>query len=199
MREIIDIFPSPVVRDIVQLDTDERKFMLAYKGSLTINLNKNYSTDDSYILNKLPKLKKHIIAAIKNYNDDITCQPAKIEITQSWMNINPPGTEHHHHFHPNSIISGVYYVQTDEDTGNFILHKPFGLKSNIQDDQTRATRYNHETTFFTPKNGELYLFPSLIWHGVLENKSNIDRVSLSFNTFYRGKFGNRESKTEAYF
>ena len=36
-------------------------------------------------------------------------------ITQSWINITKPDEFHHEHFHTNSIISGVFYISTEED------------------------------------------------------------------------------------
>jgi len=37
------------------------------------------------------------------------------------------------------------------------------------------------------------LFPSTLMHSVAKNKSDVERISLSFNTFIRGKLGGDSS------
>ena len=38
-----------------------------------------------------------------------------LKITQSWINFTKKGEYHHPHAHPNSLISGVFYVEADKD------------------------------------------------------------------------------------
>jgi hypothetical protein len=37
-----------------------------------------------------------------------------LKITQSWTNYTDKGQYHHKHEHPNSFVSGVFYVQADK-------------------------------------------------------------------------------------
>ena len=47
----------------------------------------------------------------------------EIYITISWINYTETNQYHHAHSHPNSVISGVYYIETDEsDTITFFQH-----------------------------------------------------------------------------
>ena len=39
---------------------------------------------------------------------DTTCY-----VTQSWLNWTEPGGFHHSHYHPNSFISGVFYINAN--------------------------------------------------------------------------------------
>jgi ectoine hydroxylase-related dioxygenase (phytanoyl-CoA dioxygenase family) len=45
------------------------------------------------------------------------------------------------------------------------------------------------------KKGELIIFPSNLWHSVPSNKSKIERISLSFNTWIKGSFGQKRELT----
>ena len=37
----------------------------------------------------------------------------ELQITQSWINLNPTGSMQHGHIHANSVISGVFFLQKD--------------------------------------------------------------------------------------
>ena len=40
---------------------------------------------------------------------------------------------------------------------------------------------NQNSNFFNPTEGRMIVFPSYLYHYVQENKSNQDRISVSFN------------------
>ena len=123
-------------------------------------------------------------------------ETANVQVTQSWLNYNLPGTSHHKHSHSNSIVSGVVYFQTDENTGNLNLYRPGSQSRQLHDEVTNWNSYNYEYVYFVPKVGNIFLFPSTLPHSVEENKSTISRISLSFNTFYKGTFGSEVRLTQ---
>ena len=141
----------------------------------------------------MPKLKAQIEKSIKLFVFNILGEEEELKITQSWINCNPPNTGHHLHSHPNSIISGVLYIQTDENTGNIQFHQPAYLYRSMHGDIKNWGKHNYRHVYFTPTSGDLFLFPSTLHHDVVENKSSINRVSLSFNTFYQGVFGSERN------
>ena len=125
-------------------------------------------------------LKKFCENTIQEYLHTIYQTDQKIKITQSWINKNPPGTIHTLHQHPNSFLSGVFYFQVDQSTPiEFISNysPTLVLESNSYNEFT-GTSYT-----FSATEGTLILFPSYIKHRVGLNKTNSDRISLSFNTF----------------
>ena len=84
----------------------------------------NFTTRESYILDKekgLSKLKEFIESAIDVYVKNIIVgdeydEDLSFKITQSWVNLTQPGSAgHHQHIHTNSVISGVLYLQTNND------------------------------------------------------------------------------------
>ena len=89
-------------------------------------------------------------------------------IMSMWGNISSKyhyNTIHHHGKHP-LFWSGVYYLQTDFNCGDLVL------SSYWDTDYTKK---------FTPKLGNLILFPASLSHSVEPNLSNSDRISIAFN------------------
>ena len=50
---------------------------------------------------------------------------------------------------------------------------------------------------FNNENGKLVLFPSTLLHAVAKNKSDVERISLSFNTFIKGQLGGAQNSLQA--
>ena len=109
----------------------------------------------------------------------------KFYITQSWANYNTKGDPHPQHSHPNSLISGILFIQGRGATRFHRTHKPFALDFL----HTHHHENNSESYFFDLAIGQLCIFPSPVEHSVMENKLDTTRITLSFNTFATGKFG----------
>lgn len=111
----------------------------------------------------------------------------EIALTQCWLNINRPGERHHRHHHPNSFISGVYYLDADPNAGSIAFHRPGFVE--LEPAKLKATPFTFDLWNEAPKTGSLLLFPSRLEHSVGPNLSQRDRLSISFNTMFRGKIG----------
>ena len=103
----------------------------------------------------------------------------------AWININSPGSYNVKHTHPNSHLSGVMWIKAPKDSGNIVFDNPNGHQTH-----TEINSYNQEfkDQFFVyhsywlpPIEGRMIIFPSHLQHEVEENKSNEDRISVSFN------------------
>ena len=114
-------------------------------------------------------------------------------ITQCWANKNPPSSKHHEHVHPNSMVSGVFYLRQDRTL------PPIQFSKSIQEAmKLNPKKYNNLNSdiFLLPcVAGELLLFPSNLRHCVPTNKGQETRISLSFNTFCIDTLGSKESLT----
>lgn len=100
-----------------------------------------------------------------------------------WININRYKDSNIIHFHPNSLISGVFYVKTPENSGKLVFHHPSEdlmiVWKNVLNDFNNA---NSQLWRFEPKQGELYLFPGWLKHSVEPHMNEKeDRISISFN------------------
>ena len=63
-------------------------------------------------------------------------------------------------------------------------------------DDTKFNLWNSDTWFFSVKTGMLVMFPSSTIHQVETKKGKNTRISLAFNTFYKGMIGSNSALTE---
>ena len=160
----------------------------------------NSTSENSYIFNtRLYNLKEFCEKQIKIYVNEIISPKKELDfyITQSWLNVTKPGESHHQHNHPNSIISGVFYVSTVEDD-EIMFYDPNTIeKSRMKFEVTEYNLWNSNTWSVSVKKNDLVLFPSWMGHSVSQNENaTTDRISIAFNVFARGIFGTIDNKDE---
>jgi len=115
-------------------------------------------------------------------------------ITNSWTAITDPGESHHLHYHPNSIVSGVLYLNSGDQCGNINFHYENALKKafSFNYDYNSYNIFNSSMWSYAPQTGDIFVFPSWVEHSVDVNQSNTARIILGFNAFVKGKFGDNE-------
>ena len=117
----------------------------------------------------------------------------RLVVTQCWLNKNPKGSKHHEHVHPNSIISGVFYLRQDKTLPPIQFSK--AIQSSMKLDPKKYNNLNSETFLLPCDTGELLLFPSSLKHSVPTNMGKESRLSMSFNTFSVDTLGSKNSLT----
>jgi len=199
---IQNIFPTPIYTTKIDrgFTKQELNFVKQQKKHCTNNQG-NINTKDNYILNRkeFKNIKKFLDKHCKDYLDTIICPKNNIElyITQSWLNYTEANQYHHRHEHPNSVVSGVLYFDSDikNDKILFVDSKGYQqIKPKIDD--TKWNLWNSGTWFFPVETGNLFMFPSSTTHQVETKKGNNTRISLAFNTFYKGSVGSNPQLTE---
>jgi len=199
---IQNIFPTPIYTTKIDrgFTKQELNFVEQQKKHCTNNQG-NINTKDNYILNRkeFKNIKKFLDKHCKDYLDTIICPKNNIElyITQSWLNYTEANQYHHRHEHPNSVVSGVLYFDSDikNDKILFVDSKGYQqIKPEIDD--TKWNLWNSGTWFFPVETGNLFMFPSSTTHQVETKKGNNTRISLAFNTFYKGSVGSNPQLTE---
>ena len=116
------IFPTPIYfSNINRKLTNEEKKFVNFNKKLLMKNEGNYTSTNNYILEneKLKNIKEFLGVLVKNYFDNIVSPSENITpyITQSWLNYTKKGEFHHTHCHPNSYISGVFYIESDKGDG----------------------------------------------------------------------------------
>ena len=195
---IMGLFPSPVYitgRDSNLDLTEEKEIEDIIKEGVRKIGDLDHYTDNTHIFDtKLKNLKEFCERHIKVCAKKILNPKGELDfyITQSWLNITKPGEWHHQHSHQNSIISGVFYISTEEDDKITFSDPNSRVKELIKFERKEFNLWNSTSWFFPSVTNELMLFPSWLDHQVVVNeKATTDRISLSFNTFVRGKLGGR--------
>jgi len=120
------------------------------------------------IISKIPCFKKNV---------NVECD--------AWVNINPPKSFNAKHCHPNCDIAAVLWIKIPKNSGDIVFESPFNFLSykemdSYNEDFKKKTKYYHSYTY-PPKEGVVVLFPAHLQHKVHENKSDEDRISVSFN------------------
>jgi uncharacterized protein (TIGR02466 family) len=115
-----------------------------------------------------------------------------LRITQSWFNYSKPGQHHHKHSHPNSFVSGVFYLDTNLDDRIYFYRSGW---QQIKFPPDSWNLYNSESWWFEAAQGRLILFPSSLEHMVPTIQGQKTRISMSFNTFPVGTVGDEMELT----
>jgi uncharacterized protein (TIGR02466 family) len=102
-------------------------------------------------------------------------------ITGCWANINPPGTYHPTHNHPNNYLSGVYYVASPATGSQILFQDPRPVMIMPRSKLSRVTANAAVTQ--TPA-GRMVLFPSWLRHHVPSNEGATERISIAFNLMF---------------
>lgn len=101
---------------------------------------------------------------------------------QAWVNISPPGASNKIHYHANCHFSGVYYVSLKApECGSIFFRDPRVASRMLTYPVARESEFTASEVRMRPEAGRMYVFPGWLEHGVDENRSDQDRVSISFN------------------
>ena len=191
-----NLFPTPVAFFSLgrALNVKENRFLLNLEQKPNDG---NTTSKDRKLLDdtKLASLREFMDASVASYFKEIYSpkNEVSLRITQSWVNYTKPGQWHHKHAHPNSFISGVFYIKANKETDRIYFYKEGYQQIKLPVDQFNL--YNSESWWLPVGEGELILFPSSFTHMVEAVKGEDLRVSMSFNTFPVGYVGDDDSLT----
>lgn len=199
MASFENIFPSTVMLDSLerQFTEKEQAFFDECLKKLVNNAG-NKTSENNYVLNSEPlnDLKTALTLKVNQYFQIIVNPKSECElyITQSWINYTNAGGYHHKHYHPNSYLSGIIYLDADKLQDKVYFKKP--LQDFFSLEPKNYNLSNSDTWFFTTGTQDIVIFPSSLEHYVETVSSDRARISLSFNTFLKGNIGVNNQLTE---
>ena len=189
--EIHSLFCTPFLETTLDFSDDVVDYIsqLEYRrtdidnGDISVNKNVlDHSFFKDYSV-KINSLVDKFVYKIINFDQT----KISLERVSSWVN------RHHHsdwaqmHMHSNSIVSGVWYLETTDKCGDLYLYpfsNTFGYPLSYPISEYNT--FNSECWSFSPTKGNLYLFPSALRHSVGKNNTNLIRSSIAFNYYIRG-------------
>ena len=193
------IFPTPIYISKLNRELTNKELSFINNTKLDVYKNEgNTTSKDSYILNnkEFKNLKEKLDLKVQDYFQKVISPTDAIKpyITQSWLNYTETNQYHHKHSHPNSLVSGVFYINCDEkhDKIKFFNNRYQTIKPEIKD----WNIWNSESWWFSVKTGDVILFPSSLTHMVENKQGTNTRISLAFNVFIKGKVGLNNQLTE---
>ena len=125
-------------------------------------------------------VKDNITKVINDYSKETGLYTPKL--ADSWVNIQNKGSKLISHTHPGSVISGVIYLNVDDDSSNIYFYNP---NPYIKYTKTTLdlTQYSYEHIWIKPNIGDLIIFPGWLSHGSDEDINQTEtRIAMSFNT-----------------
>lgn len=193
--EMLNLFATPLYRDSLGRafsDAELQCFRNQLQQAHTAIANQASSNKRVLELPALQGLRNELQQHLSNYFQQVfnTSNDVQLKITQSWLSLTRKEESHHEHTHPNSVASGVLYINVGETDGiNFYRNE-----DNIWHELLRKEEnyYNAYRYFVQTQAGDVLIFPSNIRHGVGRQQQEIERVSLAFNSFFEGELGKDE-------
>jgi len=191
--EMFLLFPTPVMKKRFT-DREFTKEEFDYLTNLDCSphaAGNNLLSHNRCILDDpiMSSIKHFILESVNHYFTKVMgVIDCSLYITQSWTTTAMSGHAHHAHSHTNSIVSGVLYIQSDEDDNlNFIADSSSHFKLNFN--YSQPTLYNAPRWWIPVKPYDLLIFPSTLAHEVTQKNKGSIRRSLAFNTFVTGNIG----------
>ena len=142
-------------------------------------------------LNDLPqrisafgKLEKRLVKAANAYARELGFELGshKLSMNSFWVNVLDPGAGHSGHIHPNSVLSGTFYLDLPEGASAIRFEDPrlpFMMNSPPQKADIAADLKRF--IYFQPQVGQALFWESWLRHEVLVNMADEPRLSISFN------------------
>lgn len=197
-KKIHFLFPQPIIKTKFPTPFTEEQMKLVYSTPIGKSVG-NRSSVSRRILEEpeFANLKVFAQQCLDMWVDEIYCPrdpgSVKLELTQSWLNYTNPGGFHHSHYHPNSVVSGVFYIVADNELDEIQFQQDTPKVWHIDND--RSNEFNSNQYHVPVSTGDVVMFPSQMYHGVPELQGQVQRVSLAFNSFFKGRLGFGDDKT----
>jgi uncharacterized protein (TIGR02466 family) len=187
---IHNLFPIPVGRYELGRDLTSNELSFLKNQEKRPNMGNVTSANKTVLKSKeLTQLRDFIETKVSEYFTTVYSPKHKVnlKITQSWTNYTEQGQYHHKHEHPNSFISGVFYVQSDKVKDKIYFYRNGYQQIKLPPNEWNV--WNSDSWWFDVGTCDLILFPSSLTHMVETVDHEQTRISLSFNTFPVGNVG----------
>ncbi len=189
-QEVQELFPTPLwVVDLAS--TDAVAFNARLKAEIEniisprpqVPSGSNWQTpQDLHTRPEFADFTKLVEIVAKSVAQYLQVEQFPLMITGCWANINPPGSYHPTHNHPNNYLSGVYYVAVPDTGSHLVFQDPRPVL--IMPRTATIGRVTANACIAQPQPGRMVIFPSWLRHHVPSNEGTTERVSIAFNLMF---------------
>ena len=124
-------------------------------------------------------LDRHAAEFAKELSFDLARKP---RLDSLWVNLLKAGGRHGGHLHPNSILSGTFYVEAPPGSGAILFEDPRLPMMMAAPPRSKDAPGDLQTFVeIEPRPGLLLLWESWLRHEVRPGRSRGERLSISFN------------------
>jgi uncharacterized protein (TIGR02466 family) len=193
MRDIQFIFPTPVYTatnvciDIID-NLKKETYVLRdkYKTIRTpsLNVDSSHQTASKNIFNHFyfsrlkTELQKHVndfVESLGGYNDPV-------EITNMWFNCSNKSDFNFPHSHGGSVISGVYYIESEADSYLRFYNNTYLVANAIPPNNVNESSF---PAYDIPcEKGKLLMWQGHVIHGNPAQILEGEKIAVSFNTSF---------------
>jgi len=116
-----------------------------------------------------------------------------------WVNRYTSDHEHNAHNHKGSILSGTFYVKCQHPCSPIIFESPTEYHNMLFQTEDRTHTEGQLTQFgvpaiqkefqYHPKDGDIAMWPSYLYHHVPRQVDQEERISISFNLAHQEEYG----------
>lgn len=125
-------------------------------------------------------LDKHAMAFARELHLDLGGR--KVRLDSIWINVLDAGGVHTGHIHPQSVLSGTYYVDVPAGSSSLKLEDPrLAMMMASPGKREDAPESEKAFVYVAPKAGDVLMWESFVRHEVPMNQAKKSRVSVSFN------------------
>ena len=202
MSELHILFPTPVYQNCLEFRPSELKSMIDYVSNLDWASDKDIYEGPNGETTKLEadllsepeleNLRKKIDEEVYNFAKSLQIDFGKhgLKRINSWGNLQKKGNYIKEHRHNNTQFSGVFYLQTPENSGDIIFttRNATWINSYWEPSLTGYDDLNSFEKRFRQQQCGIFLFPAHLDHYVTPSHSEEERYSISFNYNLDGKF-----------
>lgn len=193
--EALPLFSTLVYKTELSFDNESlinevNKLQFDYFNYIEADKNNNIKISkslDIFANKKFNELKNCITSEILIYLNNILClKSTEIKYDASWF-IKASGagrnTMTEWHFHRNSFISGIYYINAPPGSGDLQFTNSFAERNNSfnVENVNEYNIFNSNLWSIQPKESSLILFPSHATHRVSRSSIEGNRISLAFD------------------
>ena len=188
--KVTNIFPVPIHQfdvngfDEIQNELIDYAYGLKKKEPKGVSISNygGWQSTDFYIHNEDDVLHHFMINCLSGF--PVIKESVNMKV-DAWVNINKPGDYNTKHHHPNCNLAGVLWIKAPKECGVIEFESPVAFQTYTEvdsytEDFKKSNNYYHNY-YYTPTEGRIIVFPSHLQHLVRKNKSNEDRISVSFN------------------
>ena len=168
-------FNKPLLKEIYKHKKNNKSYSKSNVGgfhsSIDIHKNKAFNKLSEFILDTMNEIVENDYNFELYKNQNIRVK----EIEAMWYMINNKNHYNSKHIHPNTWISGAYYLKIPtKESSKLLFEDPVRVRGYT--DECSYNIYAHGI-----EEGVLVLFPGWLYHEVPVNTSDKDRVVISFN------------------
>lgn len=183
------IFPTPIWSHMVEcnlsnmIDTIQH-FKKDSEGRIVSN--KGGWQSEDFVVEDLPSCFNPVLqsidalskCALDEYGSNLSPY-----IDNLWFNINTRGDSNRTHLHAESFLSGVFYFQATEQSGDIVFSRQpmedYAIITHLR--SPRMTRLAASCWSYKPRASYGLMFPSWLMHKVESSNCDTERISMAYN------------------